>query len=81
VDPFDPDNERVWLEENGVNIMGTLLGSSYFVTSYLKGKGHKHHLLLVRFIKDVAAARFPREVEQMLKWATITRLSHILISV
>ena len=55
VNPFDPDIERIWLEENGVNIMGTPMDSSSFVTSYLKGKGLKHNFLL-RFITDVAAA-------------------------
>ncbi len=23
VDPFDSDSERIWMEENGVNITGT----------------------------------------------------------
>ena len=35
VDPFDLDNERVWVEENGVNILGTPLGAPAFVSSYL----------------------------------------------
>ena len=80
VDPFDSVSERISREENGVNIMGTPLGSDFFIASYLQGKGLKHHLLL-RFIKDVAAAGFPREAEHMLKGASIPRLSHILISV
>ena len=68
MEPFDSDNERIWREENGVNMLGTPLGSDSFIASYLHGKGLKHHLLL-RFIKDLAAARFPREAEQMLKGA------------
>ena len=80
IDPFDPDSERIWTEENGVNILGNHLGSNSFVTGYLRGKGLKHHLL-PRFRKDVAAAGFPREVEQMLKKVAIPRLSHILRSV
>ncbi len=80
VDPFDSDIDRIRREENGVNILGTPLGSDSFVASYLQRKGLKHHLLL-RFIKDVAATGFPREAEHMLKVAAIPRLSHILISV
>jgi len=80
VDPFNSDSERIWVEESRVNIMGTPLGSNTYVASYLRGKGPKHHLLL-QFIKDVAAAGFPREAEQMLKGAAIPRLSHIMRSV
>jgi hypothetical protein len=79
LDPFDSDSKRIWVEENGMNIMGTPLGSNSYVASYLQGKGLKHHLL--RFIKDVAAARFPREAEPMIKRVTIPRLQHILRSV
>jgi hypothetical protein len=53
IDPFDTDSDRIWAEENGVNILGTPLGSSSFISGYLKGKGLKHHLLL-RFVKEVA---------------------------
>jgi hypothetical protein len=60
VDPFDRESNRFWKEDNGVNILGTPLGSSSFVSGYLRGKGLKH-LLLLRFIKDVAAAGFLRE--------------------
>ncbi len=35
-------------------------------------------MLLLKFIKDVANAGFPREAEQMLKGAAVPRLSHIL---
>jgi hypothetical protein len=65
---------------NGVNILDTPLGSGSFVSDYLRGKGLKH-LLLLRFIKEVANAGFPREAEQMLKGAAVPRLSHILKSV
>jgi len=80
VDPFDHESDRIWNEESGVNILGTPPGSSSFVSGYLKGKGLKH-LLLLRFIKDVAAAGFLREAEQRLKGAAAPRLSHILKSV
>ena len=46
----------------------------------MQGKGRTHRLLL-DFIKDVAAAGFPREAEHLLKRATVPRLSHILKSV
>ena len=80
VDPFDPDIERVWEDENAVNIMGLPLGTSAFVFFYLQGKGLKH-LLLLRFIRDVAPAGFPREAELMLKGSAVPRLSYILRSV
>jgi hypothetical protein len=79
-DPFDKDNDEFWTEVNGVNILGTPLGSNTFVEEYLRGKGLKH-LMLQRFIKDVANAGFPREAENMLKGAAVPRLSHILKSV
>ena len=47
---------------------------------YLRGKGLKH-LLLLHFIKNVAAARFSWEAEHMLKRAAMPRLSHILKSI
>jgi hypothetical protein len=77
VKPFDMDNERIWPNEDGVNIVGTPLGSSLCVSSYLQGKGLKHRLLL-QCIQDVAVSGFPRKTEQMRKGATIPRLSHIL---
>ncbi len=80
MDPFDPDSERFWAEENGVNMLGAPLGTPAFVSSYLRGKGLKH-LLLLRFIKDMASAGFPREAELMLKGAADPRLFHILRSV
>jgi hypothetical protein len=80
VDPFDLDIERIWLDENGVNNLGTPLGTPAFVSSYLQGKGLKH-LLLLRFITNVVSAGFSREAELMLKGAAVPRLSHILRSV
>ena len=80
IDPFDPESDRILTEDNMVNILGTPLGSSSFVSDYLRGKELKH-LLLLRFIKDVAAAGFPWEAEQMLKGAALPRLSHIFKSV
>ncbi len=77
VDPFDQDTERIWPDEDGVNILWTPMGSNLFISSYLQGKGLKHRLLL-QFIQDVAATGFPREAEHMLKGAAIPRLSHIL---
>ena len=35
VDPFDSDNERIWREDNGVNILGAPLGSDSFVAFFL----------------------------------------------
>jgi hypothetical protein len=79
VDPFDPRSERIWPDQNGVNIMGTPMGPPAFVSSYLHGKGLTY--LLLRFIKDEASAGFPREAELMLKGAAVLRLSRILRSV
>ena len=39
VDPFVHESDRIWREENGVNILGTPLGSSSFVSGYLRGQG------------------------------------------
>jgi len=36
---FDSDRERIWVGENGVNILGTPLGSNSYVASYLRGRG------------------------------------------
>jgi hypothetical protein len=61
-DLFDKKRDRFWTEVNRVNALGTPLGSSPFVSEYLRGKGLKH-LPLLRFIKDVANAGFPREAK------------------
>ncbi len=57
--------------------MGTPLGSPDFESEDLSGKGLKHKLLM-DLIKEVANAGFQREAIDMLKGATIPRLSHIL---
>jgi hypothetical protein len=80
VDPFDPGSERMWPDENGVNILGTPLRTPTFVSSYLQRKGRKH-LLILKFIRDVASAEFLREAELMLKGTAFPRLSDILRSV
>ena len=46
MEPFNPDNERIWPDENGVNLLGTPLGIYALGTSYLQRKGPKHLLLL-----------------------------------
>ena len=79
VDLFDPASDRILKKENGVNILGNPLGSTSFVSGYLRCKGLKH-LILLRFIKDVEAAGFPRKAEQRIKGAAMPRLSHIMKS-
>jgi hypothetical protein len=39
VDPFDPDSERIWREENGVNILGAPLGPNSLCSLLSLGKG------------------------------------------
>ena len=51
---------KQWVNEDGINILGTPLGSSDFLESYLFGKGIKHRQLLT-FIQEVVEAGFPRE--------------------
>ena len=46
-DPLDPDSTRRWLGDDGINILGTPLGTSDFIESYLDVKGHKHKQLLI----------------------------------
>jgi len=64
-DESDPDNYRQWPDDDGINILGTLLGSPAFIESYLLGKGVKHRVLL-NFIQEVATAGFPREAVKKL---------------
>jgi hypothetical protein len=45
-DENDPDSRRIWPEDDGINAMGTPLGSPAFIESYLFGKGIKHRKLL-----------------------------------
>jgi len=40
------DNFRQWLGDDGINILGTPLGSPAFIESYLFGKGVKLRVLL-----------------------------------
>lgn len=77
-DPDDHDNMRIWPEDDGINIIGTPLGSPDLVESYLFGKGVKHRQLL-SFITKVAD--FPREAVAMFKGAAGPRLSRLLKSV
>jgi len=79
VDPFDTDSRRIWPEEDGINVLGTPLGSPDFIDSYLFGKGIKHRQLLT-FIQEVATAGYPREALSMLTGAACPRLTHILKS-
>ncbi len=38
-DESDPDSYRQWRADDGINILGTPLGSPAFIESYLFGKG------------------------------------------
>ncbi len=44
-DDSDPDSYRQWHVDDGINILGTLLGSPDFIESYLLGKGVKRRVL------------------------------------
>jgi len=68
------------IDEDEINVLGTPLGSSDLIESYLFGKGIKHRQLLT-FIKEVAEASFPRETASMLTGAAGSRLTHLLKSV
>ncbi len=35
VDPFNQESERIWADDDGVNIMGTPIGSEQFISAYL----------------------------------------------
>ncbi len=45
-DPSDPGSTRLWPKDDGINVLGTPLGSPDFIESYLFGKGIKHRQLL-----------------------------------
>ena len=77
---LDPDSIRIWPTNDGINVLGTPLGSPEFIESYLFGKGIKHRQVL-SFIQDVAAAGFPRETVAMLMEAAGHRLTHLLKSI
>ena len=79
-DPFDPDIARQCPEADGINVLGTPMGSPDFIESYLFGKGIKHGQLL-SFIQEVAFAGFPMEAVAMLTEAAGPRLTHLLKSV
>jgi hypothetical protein len=79
-DPSDALNTMLWTDEDGINVLGTPLGSSDFIESYMFGKGIKHRQLLT-FIQEVAEAGFPREAVAMLTGAAGLRLTHLLKSV
>ena len=42
VDPSNVNNARLWPESDGINVLGTPLGTPEFIESYLFGKGIKH---------------------------------------
>ncbi len=64
-DPSVVLSTKQWVNENGINILGTPLGSSDFIESYMFGKGIKHRQLLT-FIQEVVEAGFPGEAVAML---------------
>ena len=76
-DPSDVLSTRQWIDEDGINVLGTPLGSPDFIESYLLGKGIKHRHLLT-FIQEVAEDGFPREVVAMLTGAAGPRLIQLL---
>jgi hypothetical protein len=45
-DDSDPDSFCQWPNDDGINILGTPLGSPAFIESYLFGRGVKHMMLL-----------------------------------
>jgi hypothetical protein len=79
-DDSDPNNYRQWPEDNGINILGTLLGSLAFIESYLFGKGVKHRVML-NFIQEVAVVGYPRWAVAMLTGAASQRLIYLLKTV
>ena len=76
-DDSDPDSFRQWLDDDGINILGTPLGSPDFIESYLFGKRLKHHVLL-NCIQEAAAASFPRETVAMLTGVASHKLVYLL---
>jgi hypothetical protein len=80
LNPEDLDSARLWPELDGVNILGSPLGSPSFIESYLRGKRLKHAQLM-DFIKSVAEAGYPKQATAMLTGAAVPRLSHILKSI
>ncbi len=76
----DAMSTRQWIDEDGIQILGTHLGSSQFIGSCPFGKEIKHRMLLT-FIHEVAKAGFPRETVAVLTGAADPRLTHLLKSV
>ncbi len=77
---YAPHQGPQWPDADGINILGTPLGSPAFVEQYLQEKLAKHKTLL-NFIKNVAKAGFSREAHKMLTTADVPRLTHVLKSV
>ena len=78
-DPLDLDNKRGWPDDDGINVLGTPMGTPDFIDSYLCGKGIKHRQLLT-FIQKVALVGNPREAIAMLTGTACPRLTHLLKS-
>jgi hypothetical protein len=74
---YAPHQGPSWPDNDGINIIGTPLGSPEFIKQYLQGK----HTLLLDFITDVAKMGFSRHAHKMLTRTAIPRLSHVLKSV
>jgi hypothetical protein len=82
LDEFDeafyvPNQGPHWPEADGINILGTPLGSPAFAEQYLQGKLKKHELLL-SLIENVAKDGYSREAHKMMTGSTAPRLTHIL---
>ena len=60
IDPLDPDSRLLWFDEDGINVLGTQLGTPDIIDSYLFSKGIKHRHL-VPVIHEVTTAGHPRE--------------------
>ncbi len=73
---YAPHQKLLWPESDGIDILGTPLGSVEFIKPYLHGKLEKHKLLL-NFITDVAKMGFSSQAHKKLTRATIRRLSHV----
>jgi hypothetical protein len=69
-----------WAENDGVNIIGTPLGSLAFVKEYNQSKLQKHKLSLY-FIANVAKMDFSRVAHKMITGFAVPRLTHILKTV
>jgi hypothetical protein len=75
--PSDPESARLWPQANGIDILGTPLGTPDFIEAYLFKKGIKHRQLLC-FIHEVVVSGFPREAVSMLTGAASPSLTHLL---